>query len=124
MAKPTARDLAGSLALTPHQIALLRGHIAVGVRKLLPDALEAAEGKRKWNNIQATIFRTLLNKVVPDLNASISQVEITHRTVHEMSRDQLERIAAGLDAIAGPDPIEVVAEVVEEPNTDSREPKK
>ena len=45
------------------------------------------------------MFSTLLNKVVPDLSASYIQHEHSTKELVDMSRDELERIAAGLDAI-------------------------
>ncbi len=41
----------------------------------------------------------LLNKVVPDLNASFVQHEHTTKQLTELSRDDLEAIAAGVSNI-------------------------
>jgi len=48
-----------------------------------------------------TLFRTLLAKVVPDLSQSHSTVDITTRSVNELTRDELEAIASGSDALDG-----------------------
>jgi len=67
----------------------------------MPQAVEAARGERTWSNQQVTLFRTLLAKVVPDLSQSHSTVDITTRTINELTREELEAIASGNDALDG-----------------------
>jgi hypothetical protein len=43
----------------------------------------------------------LLNKVVPDLNASFVQHEHQVKNLTEMSREELEAIASGVQTIEG-----------------------
>ena len=85
--------------LTPQAASRLRGSIMARVPKYLEMADEVMSGERKWSATQARIFSTLLNKVIPDLSASFVQHEHTTRDLRELSRDELERIARGDDAI-------------------------
>lgn len=100
--------LAKEHTLSPTQTAHIRGQIAGLVREQVTHANEVVLGIREWNPTQARVFSTLLNKVVPDLSASHVQLEHSVKDVIDMSRDELERIAAGIDAID--------AEVIEDEN--------
>jgi folate-dependent tRNA-U54 methylase TrmFO/GidA len=101
MTKEVRERISDSVALSPRQISRIRGQIASHVRDLMPQAVEAARGERTWSNQQVTIFRALLAKVVPDLSQSHSTVDITTRQVTELTRDELEAIASGSDALDG-----------------------
>ena len=83
--------------LSPAQSSKIRGQIANFVRNQLDLANEAILGNIEWSPTQARVFATLLNKVVPDLSASYHQHEINHKDVIDLSRDELERIAAGIE---------------------------
>lgn len=85
--------------LTPQAASRLRGSIMARVPKYIEMADEVLSGERKWSATQARVFSTLLNKVVPDLSASFVQHEHTTRDLRELSREELERIARGDDAI-------------------------
>jgi hypothetical protein len=85
--------------LTPAHTARIRGQIAAGVGYYLKMADEVMHGTRNWTPTQARVFSTLLNKVVPDLSASFVQHEHSTHNLRELSRDELERIARGEDAI-------------------------
>lgn len=56
-------------------------------------------GGKEWNPTQARVFSALLNKVVPDLNASYVQHEHTTKEVTDLSREELEAIAQGVSTI-------------------------
>jgi len=86
--------------LTPQAASRIRGSIMTRVPKYLEMADEVMQGDRKWSATQARVFATLLNKVVPDLSASFVQHEHTTRDLRELSREELERIARGDDAIS------------------------
>ena len=83
--------------LSPAQSARLRGQIARMVRNQINWANEVVEGSREWSPTQARVFGTLLSKVVPDLSASYHQHEINNKEAVDLSRDELERIAAGIE---------------------------
>ena len=92
----TRRALTGSKRhLTPRMVNDLRGKIYAGVVQLLPHAIEAAEGTRKWSPTQARIFTALLGKVMPEVSSHHVQVDHTHMNLDGMSRAELLRIAAG-----------------------------
>ena len=91
--------LAKTHNLTPAQSAHIRGKIASLMNEHISHANEVVLGIRDWGPTQARVFSMLLNKVVPDLNASYHQHEHSVKDVIDMSRDELERIAAGIDAI-------------------------
>ena len=93
--------------LTPAQIAQLRNRIARLVHEALPHAREVMRGDRRWTNVQLGLFRTLVAKIVPDLNQSFAQVEVTNRPLMALSRAELEQIAAS-DAILIEDDVEAL----------------
>lgn len=84
-------------ALSPGQIAHIRGKVAAVINDYLPHAAEVLDGSRVWTPVQARVFVALLDKVVPNLSASHSVHEHRLQGVKEMSREQLEAIALGLD---------------------------
>lgn len=85
--------------LTPAQSASIRGQIAGLMNEQIGHANEVVLGLREWGPTQARVFSTMLNKIVPDLSASYHSHEHAVKDVIDMSRDELERIAAGIDAI-------------------------
>lgn len=95
MTKPIAKGPVETTALTPAQIAQLRHRIGRTVHEALPHAREVLKGERKWSPVQLGLFRALLGKIVPDLNQSFAQVEVAHRPLSQLSRAELEAIAAG-----------------------------
>ena len=85
--------------LTPAQSAKIRGQIANYVRDQITDAHMVVMGDKQWNPTQARVFSALLNKVVPDLNASYVQHEHTTKEITDLSREELEAIAQGVSTI-------------------------
>lgn len=86
-------------AMSPQQIAQVRSKIATLVRQQLPHAHEVVLGAREWSPTQANVFKTLLSKVVPDVSATYSQVDMNVKDTRELTREDLERIAAGIDEV-------------------------
>lgn len=84
---------------TPSESAKIRADIAKAIKTHINAASEVLAGNISWNPTQARVFGILLNKVVPDLNATFVQHEHNTRQLVDLSREELERIAAGLDVI-------------------------
>jgi hypothetical protein len=85
--------------LTPAQSAKIRAEIASYMGDQIKDAHLVVMGSKEWNPTQARVFSTLLNKVVPDLNASFHQHEHSTKQLTDLSREELEAIAAGVSVI-------------------------
>lgn len=85
---------ADAVRFTPRTVQALRAAIANGVAMATPLAIEAMAGKRKWSHQQVQLYRTMLAKVVPDLEAKLVQGEILHRHVGELTKDDLLRLVA------------------------------
>jgi uncharacterized protein YjiS (DUF1127 family) len=96
----------GQVALSPNQVANLRGQIARNMETHIALADDVIKGHTEWSPTQARVFSNLLNKVIPDLSASYHQHEHSHRALNEMSREELERIASGVDEIIDAEPME------------------
>lgn len=92
-------QLATSNKLTPAQSAQVRGQIANFMAEQINDAHQVVMGHKEWNPTQARVFGILLNKVVPDLNASFVQHEHTTKQLTDLSREELEAIAQGISVI-------------------------
>lgn len=97
----TAVAEAGKTKLTPAQSAKIRGQIADYVKDQIAVANEVVMHGKEWSPTQARVFGMLLNKVVPDLNASFVQHEHQVKSLTEMSREELEAIASGVQTIEG-----------------------
>ncbi len=89
----------GQISFSPAKAAALRAEVSTLVTKHIRMADEVVQGHRTWSPTQARVFSTLLNKVLPDLTAGFVQHEHTVKTAIELTRDELERIAAGADDI-------------------------
>tara|TARA_R110001592_G_scaffold66813_2_gene205155 strand:+ start:192 stop:698 length:507 start_codon:yes stop_codon:yes gene_type:complete len=85
--------------LTPAESAKIRGQIASYMQDQIEDAHQVVMGMQTWNPTQARVFSTMLNKVVPDLNASYHQHEHSTKQVTDLSRDELEAIAQGVSTL-------------------------
>ena len=85
--------------LTPQQSSQIRGEIANYVKDQLHLANAVVAGAIDWNPTQARVFGMLLNKVVPDLNASFHQHEHEVKQLTALSRSELEAIAQGVATI-------------------------
>lgn len=92
-------NLAEKERLTPAQSAKIRAEIGDYLKNQIDLAHQVVLGHITWNPTQARVFGMLLNKVVPDLNASFVQHEHTTKQLSELSRDDLEAIAAGVSNI-------------------------
>lgn len=103
----SVKTATGQVALSPHQVASLRGQIASKMQTHLTLADEVVKGHIEWTPTQARVFSSLLNKVIPDLSASYHQHEHSVKELNEMSREELERIASGVDNIIESDEKEV-----------------
>ena len=75
----------------------MRSRIANLVAQQLPLAHEVVTGAREWTPTQANVFKTMLAKVVPDVSATYSQVDMRVKDTRELTREDLERIASGLE---------------------------
>jgi hypothetical protein len=84
--------------LTPSEVARLRNQITLTVREILPQARRVVLGERHWTTVQLGVFRTLLAKVLPDLNQAFGQIQVAARPLTQLSRAELEAIARGEDA--------------------------
>lgn len=85
--------------LTPAESAKIRAQIADYMRDQLTDAHQVVMGIKEWNPTQARVFGILINKVVPDLNASFHQHEHQTKQLTDLSREELEAIAQGIEVI-------------------------
>ena len=85
--------------LTPQQSSQIRGQIANYVTDQINLAHAVVTGSVDWNPTQARVFGMLLNKVVPDLNASFHQHEHDVKQLTDLSRSELEAIAQGVASI-------------------------
>ena len=82
--------------LTPVHMDLIRRKVLSLIATNLESAAQVLDGKRAWNTAQVHLFRTLLNKVLPDLSQSHSTIDVRHKRAEELSRAELEAIASGV----------------------------
>lgn len=80
--------------LTPQYSAQLRGKIASMVHDHLLVANKVLTGEVSWSTGQVSLFKALLAKVVPDVSATYHQHELNSRQTTEMTREELEALAA------------------------------
>lgn len=83
----------------PHQASRLRARIYDIVEKHLDDVGKSLStdpaNTRHMTNAQVSLFKALLGKVLPDLNASFNVNESRRVPANQLSREELERLATG-----------------------------
>ena len=93
--------------LTPLQVANMRARLYKRVESQIDEAHAVVMGDKDWTPTQARVFSALLNKVMPDLTAQFVQHEHTVQdSPDKMSREELERIASGVNQIIDADTVE------------------
>lgn len=95
---PNPHKGTGLPAVTPLEVDRVRRSVLDVVRKQMPDVREVLAGTKNWNNQQVRLFGMMLNKVMPDLHHSFNEHTIENKEVHELTYEELQRIAAQADA--------------------------
>lgn len=93
MKTPTKSALA--YGVPPEVRRALLSRISIIVANSIPKAGQVLEGKIVWSPQQVAVFKTMLNKVVPDMTANYHLHEHRERKLSELSADELEAIARG-----------------------------
>lgn len=83
--------------LSPSRAARLRGKITSAMEQSIEDASDVLLGHKEWTPTQARVFGILIDKVLPDLNASHVIHEKRDRPVEEMSVADLEAMLANAE---------------------------
>lgn len=82
--------------LSPEEVAQIRRHFGKYIVEAMPSIRRGLLGQEHWTTQRLGLFKSIVNKVIPDLNATFSQVHHTHDDLSKLSRAELERIAYGL----------------------------
>ncbi len=81
--------------LSPKQISKIRSDIVRTVSRLNNDVEDVLDGRKTWTNVQFQLYKTLLNKVCPDLSASYQETPkgVSGR-LSGLTREELEEMVA------------------------------
>ena len=113
---PSPIKSTGSLVpVTPLEIDRVRRSVLDVVRKNIPKVRDVLSGSTNWSNQQVRLFAVMLNKVMPDLHHSFNQHSVEHKTVTELTIDELQQIASKADEV-DKEMIEVAKEVIKDGN--------
>lgn len=96
---PSPTKGTGLPAVTPLEVDRVRRSVLDVVRKQMPDVREVLAGTKNWNNQQVRLFGMMLNKVMPDLHHSFNEHTVENKEAHELSIEELQRIAAQAEAV-------------------------
>ena len=80
--------------LQPNDIAVMRSQVFATVATQTAKVVGVLNGTEQWNPQQVRLYGMLLNKVLPDLHHSYSEVAIQDSDVNKLSRKELEAIIA------------------------------
>ena len=78
--------------LQPNDIAIMRSQVFATVATQTQKVVGVLNGTEKWNPQQVRLYGMLLNKVLPDLHHSYSEVALQDGDVNKLSRKELEAI--------------------------------
>lgn len=76
--------------VTIEEVDNVRRHVLDAVKNNLPNVRAVLGGRIKWTNQQVKLFQIMLNKVLPDLSASMNEHIHRPKELKEMSRSELE----------------------------------
>lgn len=96
---PSSTKGTGLPAVTPLEVDRVRRSVLDVVRKQMPEVREVLAGNKKWDAQQTRLFGMMLNKVMPDLHHSFNEHTVENKEAHELTIDELQRIAAQADAV-------------------------
>ena len=96
---PSSTKGTGLPAVTPLEVDRVRRSVLDVVRKQMPEVREVLAGNKKWDAQQTRLFGMMLNKVMPDLHHSFNEHQIENKEVHELTYEELQRIAASANAV-------------------------
>ena len=96
---PSPTKGTGLPAVTPLEVDRVRRSVLDVVRKQMPEVREVLAGTKKWDAQQTRLFGMMLNKVMPDLHHSFNEHQIENKEAHELTYDELQRIAAQATAV-------------------------
>lgn len=80
------------MPVTPQDVQAFRRRIMDVVEDNVGRAQQVLEGTEVWTNAQVRVFSVLLNKVVPDLHHSYSEVSVQKKKLDDLTREELEGI--------------------------------
>ena len=103
--------------LSPKQISKIRSDIVRTVSRLNNDVEDVLDGQKTWTNVQFNLYKTLLNKVCPDISASYVETPkggsqrlsgLTREELEEMVQDRRKNISTdnvkslGIEPLSNP----------------------
>lgn len=87
-------DDAHARPLSSRELHYLRMKLALALKAALPNIEKTAVGRYQASQAELKTWQFLANKVLPDLSASHSRVEIEHKGLTQLSRAELELIVS------------------------------
>tara|TARA_B100002019_G_C21257427_1_gene594697 strand:+ start:1731 stop:2108 length:378 start_codon:yes stop_codon:yes gene_type:complete len=79
--------------LSPKQISKIRSDIVRTVSRLNNDVEDVMDGNKTWTNVQFNLYKTLLNKVCPDISASyVETPKGGSQRLSGLTREELEEM--------------------------------
>ena len=96
---PSSTKGTGLPAVTPLEVDRVLRSVLDVVRKQMPEVREVLAGNKKWDAQQTRLFGMMLNKVMPDLHHSFNEHTIENKEAHELTIEELQRIAAQAEAV-------------------------
>ena len=79
--------------LSPKQISKIRSDIVRTVSRLNNDVEDVLDGNKTWTNVQFNLYKTLLNKVCPDISASyVETPKGGSQRLSGLTREELEEM--------------------------------
>ena len=91
------KSTGGLPPVTPIEVDRVRRSVLDVVRNNIPKVRSVLKGDTNWSNQQVRLFSVMLNKVMPDLHHSFNEHSVEHKTVDQLSIQELEQIAARAD---------------------------
>lgn len=92
----------------------VRRHVLDAVKNNIPNVRAVLGGRVKWTNQQVKLFQIMLNKVLPDLSASMNEHIHRPKELGQMTREEIERFVLESARREREDPTDTVDAVYEE----------
>lgn len=81
-------------SLSPREISKIRSDIVRTVSRFSGDVEDVLEGKKRWTTVQFGLYKTLLNKVCPDISSTYVETSPNGSSARlsGLSREELEEM--------------------------------
>lgn len=106
--KPLKKTVTSLPQVSPENIDYSRRQVLDIVQSNMGNVRAVLAGRLRWTNQQVKLFQIMMNKVLPDLSASMNEHIHKGRSLEDLSRSELEALVAKAGKLDKEDPEAII----------------